>query len=240
VKEVELTVAGRGGRVPTVLWLPDGPTRPPVVLLAHGGRGHKQVDRHERLAQELGRSGIATLAVDGPYHGERRPTGDGPLDYQQRVATEGAGAVHVRMRDDWLLALDTAAESELVDDRRVGVLGMSMGARYGLVTCAALGPRLRAAVLGKLGLTSPPELRALAADDLVRAAAPAVTAPVLWHVQADDEVFPEAGQLALFDRLGSADKTLRVRPGGHSVTRPDDEKAWCAFLSARLTVTAPA
>ena len=44
-------------------------------------------------------------------------------------------AVHERMRQDWLDALDAAAAAGWIDGRRVGYLGMSMGARYGLPVC---------------------------------------------------------------------------------------------------------
>ena len=47
----------------------------------------------------------------------------------------------------------------------------------------------------------------------MRAAAQAVSAPVLYHVQWNDEIFPRDGQFELFDALGSADKQLD-RPAG--------------------------
>jgi hypothetical protein len=43
------------------------------------------------------------------------------------------------------------------------------------------------------------------------AAARAVSAPVLYHVQWDDAIFPRAGQFELFDALASADKRLSAR-----------------------------
>ena len=47
-----------------------------------------------------------------------------------------------------------------------------------------------------------------------------VTAPVLFHLQWDDEVFPREGQLALFDLLGSAEKELIGYAGPHAETSP--------------------
>jgi dienelactone hydrolase len=239
VRRLALTVRGRQGHVPTVAWLPAAATRPPVVLLAHGGSGHKESDRQERLAQGLAASGIAGLAIDGPFHGDRRSAGEGPLDYQRRVVDEGATQVHTRMGDDWLAALYVAGATGLVDHGRVGFIGMSMGARYGLPVCAALGARLQAAVLGKFGLTSIPELALLAADESIREAAQQITAPVLWHLQGDDEVFRRDGQLELFDLLASIHKMQRARPGGHAVTRPDDENAWRAYVSGYLVSPLP-
>jgi dienelactone hydrolase len=184
VTEMAVSVPRDGSYVPAIAWLPPkGDCLPPVVLFGHGGSGHKAIDRHRRMGSRLaGESGIAALAIDGPYHGDRAVPGDGPLDYQQRVVAEGPVATHERMRDDWLTLLAAATEAQLVDGDSVAYLGVSMGARYGMAVCAALGARLRAAVIGKFGLAAPdPMMVAMAADDLVRGAATAITAPVLHH-----------------------------------------------------------
>ncbi len=52
-------------------------------------------------------------------------------------------------------------------------------------------------------------------------AAQAICAPVLYHVQWDDEVFPRDGQFELFDALASTDKQLIAKPGPHGQTHPD-------------------
>ena len=54
-------------------------------------------------------------------------------------------------------------------------------------------------------------------------AAHAVSAPVLYHVQWDDEIFPRDGQFEVFDALASADKQLIARPGPHEHTHPGAE-----------------
>ena len=56
-----------------------------------------------------------------------------------------------------------------------------------------------------------------------------MTAPVLFHLERHDEVFAADSQLELYDALGSADKTLRTRDGGHRSRRPDDELAWVGY-----------
>src|ERR1700722_18295315 len=67
----------------------------------------------------------------------------------------------------------------------------------------AAEPRVRAAVLGLGG--------ALASAQ----AAARITVPVEFLVQWDDERVPRAQSLALFDALGSAEKTLHANPGKH-------------------------
>jgi fermentation-respiration switch protein FrsA (DUF1100 family) len=108
---------------------------------------------------------------------------------------------------------------------------MSMGGRFGLPVAAALGPRLRCAVLGKFGIRQAAPLHpGLRAPGLLMTAARAVTAPVLYHVQWDDAIFPRDGQFELFDALASADKLLIARPGPHARTHPDDEASWRDFI----------
>jgi len=155
------------------------------VLLGHGGSGHKRSERNVRLATWFAAcGGIASLAIDGPLHGDRAVSGDGRLDYQNRIAGEGARNIHDRMRQDWLAALAAVDHSGWVGEPSVAFLGMSIGARYGLPVCAALASRLRCAVLGKFGLAQIDRLpRDLAANDVITAAAKSIRAPILQHVQ---------------------------------------------------------
>lgn len=118
----------------------------PVVLLGHGGGGHRRAARHQRFADRLNVAGIACLAIDGPFHGDRQIAGDDQLGYQLRVVAEGPANVHERMRRNWLGALSAVVDDGRVDGDRVAFLGMSMGTRYGLMPCAELGARLRCAV----------------------------------------------------------------------------------------------
>ncbi len=77
-----------------------------------------------------------------------------------------------------------------------------MGCAFGMPFVAA-EPRVRAAVLG---LQGSPVLAETAAQ---------ITVPVQFLVQWDDELMPRAQSLALFDAIGSAEKTLHANPGKH-------------------------
>ena len=227
----DLAIETLSGHVPTSLWRPRKVQPTGVVaLLAHGGGGNKTSPRHERFASALAAEGISCLAIDGPFHGERRPIGDGPYDYQQRVVEEGPVRVHERMCTDWLTVVDAVADDGLIDATNLAFFGMSMGGRYGLLTCAMLGDRLRGAVFGKFGLQSTPEMSSMADNSVIRQAAQSISAPVLMHVQWDDEIFTRAGQFELFGLFASPDKQLRARPGKHAVTHPEDDHSWCSFL----------
>jgi len=140
----------RSGAVPGVAWLPEAAARPAAVLLFHGGSGHKRSERVLRMGRWLAATaGLAVMAVDGPYHGDRVRAPMASALYQQLIADEGVERVTARMTRDWLDALAALADRGLVDDAGVSVFGMSMGARFGLPAAAALGSRLRCAVLGK-------------------------------------------------------------------------------------------
>jgi hypothetical protein len=47
-----------------------------------------------------------------------------------------------------------------------------------------------------------------------------ITAPLLLHVQRDDEIFPRDGQLELFDLIGSPAKRLVIEAGPTRTPRP--------------------
>ena len=49
----------------------------------------------------------------------------------------------------------------------------------------------------------------------VRASSRPLTAPVLFYVQSEDDMVSPDACRALFDALGSPDKTLVENPGGH-------------------------
>jgi dienelactone hydrolase len=233
VAERSFLLHRRSGAVPGVLWSPEIPARPSVVLLGHGGSGHKRSDRHVRMGRWLASTArLAVVAIDGPYHGDRVPAPLASAVYQQLIVDEGIENVTARMTEDWLETLSAIAAQDLIDDADVSVFGISMGARFGLPTAAALASRLRCAVFGKFGVRQTDLIHpGLCSPELAVTAARGVSAPVLFHMQWDDEVFPRDGQLELFGALASDDKRLSARSGRHAETHPDDEAAWQQFIA---------
>jgi fermentation-respiration switch protein FrsA (DUF1100 family) len=210
-------------------------------MLGHGGSSSKASARNERLGNALASRGIAALAIDGPFHGDRGAAADHASDYQHRMIELGVASVIELMVIDWLTALEAAHETAGVDRNRCGYIGLSLGSRFGIPLAAEMGQRLRCAVFGKFGLEQSTRLpRELATTELIEGAARRIEAPLLLHVQRGDELFPFNGALSLFDAFGSPDKALILRPGAHADSYASDEQTWIDFVATRLATTVSA
>jgi dienelactone hydrolase len=239
VTERRFDLTRESGTVPGILWTPTEHERPvPLVLMGHGGSGHKRSDRQLMLARRFaGASQVAAVAIDGPFHGDRVAETVDRRQYQAMLAAAGVDKVTDGMIDDWRATLDALSRLDAIDADRIAYIGFSMGTRFGLPYVAAAGDRLRCAVLGKNGMrqtSSMPAAVNMAAR--FERDAPKITVPVLFHVQWDDELFPRDGQFELFDRIGTPDKRLIAFPGPHSAAAPEAVRGWCEFITHRLAV----
>jgi dienelactone hydrolase len=234
VTERRFDLERESGTVPGILWTPTEHDRcVPLVLMGHGGSGHKRSDRQLMLGRRLAIvAQMASVTIDGPYHGDRVAE---PLDrsqYQAMMAAMGVDKVTDGMVDDWGATLDALSQLDDIDANRVAYMGFSMGTRFGLPYVAAAGDRLRCAVLGKNGLRQTSGMANMASR--FERDAPSIKVPVLYHVQWDDELFPRNGQFELFDLLGTSDKRLIAFPGPHGTSTPEAVHAWCEFVTRHL------
>jgi dienelactone hydrolase len=205
------------GEIPGVLWTPEGAAGArPLILMGHGGGQHKKapgvLGRARCFAAD---GGFAVVAIDAPNHGERPKHEEFARAATQNRARMGAGedtaALVAALHDliagqavaEWQAIITAVQELGHVGAGPVGYWGMSMGCGLG-VPLLATEPRVRAAVLGMLGVHGLAETAAQ------------VTAPVRFLLQWDDDRVPRAQSLALFDALGPAEKTLHANPGKHA------------------------
>jgi dienelactone hydrolase len=231
VVERRFDVAGDSGVVPGIVWTPEAGEGPrPLVLVGHGGTGHKRMPYVLSLARRLVRhSGYAVAAIDGPGHGDRvggradddRPEGRGiPQSFMDDIA--GASDA---MTADWTTTLRELQKLEGVGHGPLGYWGLSMGSMLGCPFVAAT-PEVRCAVLGLMGT--------FADTNPWTVAAAQIACPVLFLVQTDDELVPPERAMALFRTIGSADKRLHAHPGAHAAVPTEEIDASEAFFARHL------
>jgi dienelactone hydrolase len=204
------------GEIPGVLWTPQHATGPrPLILMGHGGGQHKKAPGVLARARRFAAAGgFAVAAIDAPNHGDRPKEEELSAKAAENGARIAAGedvaplvaAMHAlvadRMVADWAAVITALQELDHVGAGPVGYWGVSMGGGLGVPLVAA-EPRIRAAVLGLLGVIGLAETAAR------------ITVPVQFLLQWDDDRVPRAQGLALFDALASPEKTLHANPGKH-------------------------
>ena len=228
VCEREFTVDRAGHAIPGIVWHPaSSPDPRPLVLMGHGGSGHKRSPKMLRMGRIFsGEYGWWAAAIDGPVHGARGTVSDA-TDPAYRQMWQRSSVVQ-DMADDWRTVLDALSMLSEIDTTRVGYWGVSMGTMFGLPYVAS-DARIRAAVLGKAGMRGTSVQRS-GIDAHFKIHAPKVAIPLLFMVQWDDERFDRDGQLELFASLGSTDKRLHAYPGKHSDDGPESLEVSAAFL----------
>jgi len=237
--------------VPGVLWTPENAdgTRP-TVLIGHGGTQHKRVPNVVALARRLVRHlGYAAVALDAPGHGDRVTDpeaaersrqalqsriagGTGGARGDRQFSPEEAKAWTERTRSgvrEWRALVDELSSVPGLDEGPFGYWGVSMGTAIGL-PFVSQEPRIAAAVLGLAGLNNRP-----GGDDFEKAAR-ALTPPILFLFQWDDELMTRESGIALFDAIGSTEKTMHVNPGGHVQMPLFERDAVEAFFRRHLGV----
>ncbi|MEX2246154.1 MAG: alpha/beta hydrolase [Dehalococcoidia bacterium] len=214
-----------GHAVPAILWTPDADGPHPIVVAGHGFGQHKRALFPPSLPRELTARGFALAAIDAPGHGDRQP--DGGRDFR---AVDAAWRAHwrehgaSRIAREYGALIDALADLREIDVSRAGYWGLSLATQYGLGVLAE-EPRIRAAVLGLFGMAGP----------RMAHYAPLAHWPVFFIQQLGDELHAADSVRALFDAIGSADKTLRASPGGHQDVPATVFKAAYEWMAAKLS-----
>jgi pimeloyl-ACP methyl ester carboxylesterase len=219
---------GDGPSLPGILWTPaDAATPRPLIFAGHGFQLSKRsLFPRDLTAHLVGRYNFAVAAIDAPGHGDRQP--NGAHDY---VAVERDWRAHWRrfgatiIAAEWSAVIDALALLPEIDATRLGYWGLSLATHQG-VGILAREPRIRAAVLGLSSIPDP--------GPRIEAYAPRVRCPVFFIQQLDDEVHPRERALALYELLGTEDKSLHASPGRHEAVPAAVFAAAFAFLAARL------
>ncbi len=206
------------GDVPGVVWAAEDVAGPrPLVLLGHGGGQHKTAPPlAARARRYVTRCGFAVAAIDAPGWGDRRV----PAAYdlfnaeieELSAAGKSLGDVFARRGvvaaalavPEWQATIRALAELDWIGPGPVGYWGVSLGTAIGLPLVAA-EPRISAAVLGLMGH----ETLALRR----RRGSPSQSSSTC---SGTTRLVPRESGLALFDTIGSADKTLHANPGRHA------------------------
>ena len=233
VTERDFSVSCNGRTVPGVLWSPELAQSPTaLVLIGHGGSGHKRQDHLVSLSRRFVRhNGIAAATIDGPFHGDRQPEGienESVADRRRRFIRD---SVTDTMVEDWKATLDALQKLPEIGIGRVGYWGLSMGTMFGLPLVAA-EPRIEAAVLGLMGT-------AIETGGRLRSDAAEVRCPVLFLQQWDDELIPRESASELFGALATHDKQLHANPGLHAAIPREEFLNTQTFLAGHLKLERP-
>lgn len=164
------------------------------------------------LARKLVRErGYGAVALDAPGHGDR--------------LTKAMAEAAPRAVAEWKALLDDLGSDPRWAGAPVGYWGVSMGTAFG-VPLIATEPRIGAAVLGLGALREGHEAQ--------RAHAAAITIPLLFLLQWDDEIVTREAGVALWDAFGSQTKTMHINPGPHGGIPPFERDAGVAFYQRHL------
>lgn len=216
--------------VPGMLWLPEDASGPrPKVLFGHGGSQHKKVAHIRSFAKRLAAHGWASVAIDGPDHGDRIPEERRGENTLARLSGAELKQRQVQAVDEWRATLDAVEALEDVGAGPTGYWGVSMGTIFGVPLCAAES-RIRCAVLGLMGVGG--------GGRTYEEKAASITIPLQFMVQWQDElVSPDRG-VALYEAFGSTEKMLIANQGAHAAIPPYIFDINEAFYLRHLTASA--
>jgi dienelactone hydrolase len=214
-----------GDTVPADVYLPADQEARAVVVVLHGRRGSRKVPYVRGAAKRWSRDGLAVVAIDAPYHGERALDQIPDLARNEPFLAQTVGDLR-------RLCTAIGADGRLAN-LPVGYVGFSMGVLVG-VPFMAVDRRVWCGVFAVGGATG------------TGATDPATYAPLIRErpvllVNADgDEFFDQASVTTLYQAFGGSQELLQF-PGTHGDWRHPARRyrAMFDFLRAHLAGDGP-
>jgi len=226
--------------VPGYLYLPLSGSAPyPCVLALHPGGGQKEWVSGKDL--DIVGKGIAVLALDAQYHGERRKPG---IDSRMRALLEkGMPYLTRQMVIETVISyrrgMDYLASRSDVDTSRIGLIGGSFGAHVGFLL-TSVDHRVKAAAfvagpVGRVGVFKnlPQSIVAM------NFAAAVGNTPVLMQIGRNDKLNTVNEVEQLFERIPGPDKKLIWYDAGHGLPRDETVPITHSWLVEYLGQTKP-
>ena len=217
------------------VWVPEKPLDNALIAFGHGASGDRYQAPIPYMANTLSTLGYTSVAMDGPVHGLRQvgPGGREALgpELKRQTAVDD-------MVTDWAVAIDAVKSKCALETNRFAYFGLSMGSIFGIPLLAERSrnqSNVTVAVLGLLGTTGAVAQFA----DRLNEDANAISCPLLYLMQLEDELFPRDGYLELFDSLGSQDKRIHANPGLHPEIPAEEINSAVDFLSKHLEGEVP-
>ena len=221
---LEFRVHREGDRLVTgSLWIPVDSIRSNTLMaFGHGASGTRYQLPIPYLARKFAKEGIVSLSMDGPVHGLRQKGEGGRPALSQEMRRSN---MIEDMIADWIEAVEVTESRMGFNAEKFGYFGLSMGSIFGIPYLAkrkSENKPVTVATLGLLGTTG--AVSGLAKR--LKSDASLISAPTLFFMQLEDELFPRDGYLELFDALASDDKRLHANPGLHPEV-PAEEIDFC-------------
>ena len=239
IRNVSYTSGGR--TINAYLLVPPGAAKRPAVVFVHGSGG----DRSELLGQaaDLAARNVVALTITAPSHAVTKTprTLNGLLEQARSLTVNDVIAVR--------RAVDVLQTLPNVDDKRIGYVGWSAGARLGAVV-AASEPRIKAFVLVSAGAdplsafvaNAPPGARdkvrrVLGSVDPLRYIAWAQPGSLLLEDGHRDEVVPQSALLNVI-RAAPPHTSVRWYDASHALNQKAYSDAF-DWLATKLPIDGP-
>lgn len=207
----DLEIVDGAERIPGILMMPNASGSVPAALLLHGFGARKEL-----MADTIGGAfvarGVAALAIDLPMHGGREGS---PADLMSANPMRLIGAWRGAVREV-RLALEYLGQHERVDEKRLGLVGYSLGSFLANIVAADTS-NVRAVVLassGDLPEGLPFESLLRAVVDPLRAVRRVAGRPLLMVNGRFDRVVRPSQAERLFAQAHEP-KMMRWYGGGH-------------------------